>query len=416
MQHRLAWGKAALIRPSATFYPQGEKGKQYYRVAKTVDMTPTPQDLAGAVLTIDLVALKDNWRLLASRAGAAECGAAVKGNAYGLGIEPVAKALWDAGCRCYFVARPKEGEELRAILPEAAIYVLDGLFAGQAEFYAKLNLCPALISIEEAREWAGFGRVYGRKLPCALHVDTGINRLGFSKAEFDTLLDDRFLMEGLNVSLLMSHLACADAPAHPLNARQRETFAAVRARLPGVPASLANSAGIFLGDGFTHDLVRPGIALYGGNPTPGLPNPMRAVAHLEGTVLQVRDVKPGETVGYGATWEASRPSRIAVLGAGYKDGVPRALSSQRNDGPAQVFINGHRCPVIGRVSMDMMAADITGLMPQEVVRGTRAEILGSNIMIDEAAAWAGTISYELLTRLGSRYARLYAGLESESTV
>ncbi len=378
-------------------------------------MTTTPQDLAGAVLTIDLVALKDNWRLLSKRAGAAECGAAVKGNAYGLGIEPVALALWEAGCRAYFVARPKEGEELRVILPEATIYVLDGLFAGQAEFYAKLNLCPALISIEEAREWASFGRAYGRKLPCALHVDTGINRLGFSKPEFDALLDDAFTMEGLNVSLLMSHLACADDPPHPLNEKQAEMFAALRGRLPGVKASLANSSGIFLGDSFTHDLVRPGIALYGGNPTPGSPNPMRAVAHLEGAVMQVRNVKPGETVGYGATWEAQRPSRIAVLGAGYKDGVPRALSSKQVDGPAQVFINGRRCPVIGRVSMDMLAADITGLMPHSVVRGTRAEILGSNILIDEAASWAGTISYELLTRLGSRYARLYSGLESDGS-
>lgn len=376
-------------------------------------MTSTPEDLAGAVLTIDLVALKDNWRLLDQRAGAAECGAAVKGNAYGLGIDPVAKALWEAGCRSYFVARPKEGEELRAVLPQATIYVLDGLFAGQAEFYAKLNLCPALISIEEAREWAGFGRVYGRKLPCAIHVDTGINRLGFSMAEFDGLLADGFTMEGLNVSLLMSHLACADDPPHGLNAKQREAFAFVRKRLPGVPASLANSSGIFLGDGFTHDLVRPGIALYGGNPTPGSANAMRAVAHLEGTVMQVRHVKPGETVGYGATWTAQRPSRIAILGAGYKDGVPRALSSKQNDGPAQVFINGRRCPVIGRISMDMMGIDITGLMPHSVVRGTRAEILGSNIPIDEAAGWAGTISYELLTRLGSRYARLYSGLDSE---
>ena len=378
-------------------------------------MTSTPEDLAGAVLTIDLVALQDNWRLLSTRAGAVECGAAVKGNAYGLGIEPVARALWEAGCRTYFVARPKEGEELRKHLPDATIYVLDGLFAGQAEFYAKLNLCPALISIEEAREWAGFGRVYGRKLPCAIHVDTGINRLGFSQTEFDALLDDAFLMEGLNVSLLMSHLACADEPSHPLNARQREAFDAVRAKLPGIPASLANSSGIFLGDGFTHDLVRPGIALYGGNPISGSPNPMRAVAHLEGTVLQVRNVRVGETVGYGATWEASRPTRIAVLGAGYKDGVPRALSSKQMDGPAQVFINGKRCPVIGRISMDMMGADITDLMPHSVVRGTRAEILGPNILIDEAAAWAGTISYELLTRLGSRYARLYSGLESDVT-
>ena len=182
-------------------------------------MTHTPEDLAGAVLTIDLVALKSNWQRLDARAGSAECGAAVKGNAYGLGIEPVARTLWEAGCRSYFVARPMEGEELRAILPEATIYVLDGLFQGQAEYYAKLDLCPALISTGEAKEWAAFGRVYGRKLPCAIHVDTGINRLGFSIAEFNALLDDRFTMEGLNVTLLMSHLACADDPSHPLNAQ-----------------------------------------------------------------------------------------------------------------------------------------------------------------------------------------------------
>ena len=377
-------------------------------------MTRIPEDLAGAVLTIDLQAIKNNWRLLAARAGTAGCGAAVKGNAYGLGIGPVAHALWEAGCRSFFVARPKEGEELRAILSEATIYVLDGLFAGQAEFYAKLNLCPALISIEEAREWAAFGRAYGRKLPCALHVDTGINRLGFSLAEFNTLLADSFTMEGLNLALLMSHLACADDPAHPLNARQREAFAQVRRKLPGVPASLANSSGIFLGGGFTHDLVRPGIALYGGNPTPAVANPMAAVAHLEGTVMQVRQVQAGETVGYGATWEARRPTRIAILGAGYKDGVPRALSSSTADGPAQVVIGGRRCPIVGRVSMDMMGVDITDLAPQSVIRGTRAEILGSHIPIDEAANWAGTISYELLTRLGSRYARLYSGLDSET--
>lgn len=376
-------------------------------------MTPTPQDLAGAVLTIDLVALKENWRRLNTRAGQAECGAAVKGNAYGLGIAPVARALWEAGCRSFFVARPKEGEELRGLLPDATIYILDGLFAGQAEFYAKLNLCPALISIEEAREWAAFGRVYGRKLPCAIHVDTGINRLGFSLPEFDALRADGFTMEGLNVTLLMSHLACADEPSHPLNQRQREAFAAVRARMPGVAASLANSSGVFLGEGFTHELVRPGIALYGGNPTQALANPMLPVAILEGAVMQLRDVAAGDTVGYSATWQATRPTRIAILGAGYKDGVPRALSSRAPEGPAQVFINGRRCPIIGRVSMDMMAIDITDLPDGSVRRGTRAEILGRHIGIDEAASWAGTISYELLTRLGSRYARLYTGLESD---
>ncbi len=379
-------------------------------------MTPTPQDLAGAVLTIDLVALKDNWRRLNTLAGKAECGAAVKGNAYGLGIEAVAKALWEAGCRSFFVARPKEGEELRGLLPQATIYILDGLFAGQAEFYAKLNLCPALITIEEAREWAAFGRVYGRKLPCAIHVDTGINRLGFSMPEFDSLLSDGFTMGGLNVTLLMSHLACADDPSHPLNQRQRAAFAAVRARLPGVAASLANSSGVFLGDGFTHDLVRPGIALYGGNPTQNAANPMLPVAILEGAVMQLREVSAGDTVGYGATWTATRPTRIAILGAGYKDGVPRALSSRQPQGPAQVFISGRRCPVIGRISMDMMAIDITDLPAGSVGRGTRAEILGRHIGIDEAASWAGTISYELLTRLGSRYARLYTGLESDRSI
>ena len=375
-------------------------------------MTTTPQDLAGAVLTIDLVALQRNWRTLREKAGRAECGAAVKGNAYGLGVEPVSRALWEAGCRSFFVARPKEGEELRHVLPEATIYVLDGLFPNQAEFYARLDLRPALISTAEAREWAAFGRVYGRKLPCALHVDTGINRLGFTMAEFAALCEDRFTMEGLNVALLMSHLACADDPGHPMNTRQAEAFRAVRQTLPDAAASLANSSGIFLGGSYTHDLVRPGIALYGGNPLQKVANPMRAVAILEGAVLQLRKIPPGGTVGYGATWEAGRESRVAILGAGYKDGVPRALSSRAQDGPAQVFINGMRCPIIGRISMDMMAIDVTGLPEDTVTRGTRAEIIGRNISIDEAAGWAGTISYELLTRLGSRYARLYSGLES----
>jgi alanine racemase len=369
-----------------------------------------PTDLAGAVLTIDLTALQHNFRFLSKRAGKAECGAAVKGNAYGLGLEPVAHALWEAGCRNFFVARPKEGEDLRLLLPQAVIYVLDGLFPGQAEFYARNDLRPALISLEEAREWAAFGRQYGRALPCALHVDTGINRLGLTADEFAALLADDFLRAGLNIALLMSHLACADDPAHKLNQTQMKRFAALRKLLPGVPASLANSSGIFLGKGFTQDLCRPGIALYGGNPTPGKKNPMKAVATLEGTVLQVRAVKKGDTVGYSATWKAPRDSRIAILGAGYKDGVPRHLSSRQKDGPAQVFVAGKRCPVVGRISMDMMGVDVTALAKVKVQRGTRAEILGPHIDIEVAAGWAGTISYELLTRLGSRYARLYSGV------
>jgi alanine racemase len=375
-------------------------------------MTLIPSDLAGAVLSIDLSALQSNYKTLAKKAGSAACGAAVKGNAYGLGIAPVAKALWDAGCRQYFVARPSEGEELRILLPEATIYVLDGLFPGQSEFYALHNLRPALISLEETQEWAAFGRRYGRALPCAIHVDTGINRLGLTMEQFHALTLDKFLMQGLNISLFMSHLACADSPDHPLNEKQRSRFAAVRSTLPHVPASLSNSSGIYLGKTYNHDLVRPGIALYGGNPIAPKKNPMKAVAHLEGTILQIRDVKKGDTVGYSATWKALRDSRIAILGAGYKDGVPRHLSSKQKDGPAHVWVGGKRCPIVGRVSMDMMGIDITDVKPSLLSKGSRAEIFGNRIGIDEAAGWAGTISYELLTRLGSRYARVYSEQES----
>ena len=336
----------------------------------------------------------------------------MKGNAYGLGIVPVSKALWDAGCRDFFVARPKEGEELRSLLPDSTIYVLDGLFPGQAEFYAINKLRPALISIDEAREWAAFGRQYGTALPCALHVDTGINRLGLSMEEFHALTLDKFLMQGLNVSLLMSHLACADSPDHPLNEKQRQRFSIVRSTMPDVPASLANSSGIYLGKGYTHDLVRPGIALYGGNPVVPEEKPNAGRGPLGRQHHSIARCEKGETVGYSATWKAPRDSRIAILGAGYKDGVPRSLSSKQKDGPAQVWVGGKRCAIIGRVSMDMMGIDVTDVKPSQLQKGARAEIFGKRVSIDEAASWAGTISYELLTRLGSRYARVYANRES----
>lgn len=371
------------------------------------------EDLAGAILTIDLAAIQENWRILRARAGGAECGAAVKANAYGLGMLPVCRALWSAGCRTFFVARPREGERLRGLLPDATIYVLDGLFAGEPPHFERFALRPALISAAEARGWADYCRTRGRRLACGLHVDTGINRLGFAMREFGSLLDDRPTMQGLEVSLLMSHLACADEPTHPMNARQLAAFRELRGRLPGVPASLANSSGVFLGADYTMDLVRPGLAIYGGNPTPGQRNPMRQVVLLEGVVMQVRDVEAGWTVGYGATWEARRQSRIALLGAGYKDGIPRGFSSGLGDRSAEVVIAGVRCPVIGRISMDMMAVDVTDLPPGSIAQGTRAEIMGRSISLDEAAGWAETISYELLARLGGRFARTYTGLPED---
>ena len=367
------------------------------------------EDLAGAILTIDLAAIQDNWRLLRARAGKAECAVAVKANAYGLGLAPVSRALWDAGCRTFFVARPRVGERLRGLLPDARIYVLDGLFAGEPGHFDEFRLRPALISSDEARSWAAFCRGSGRRLPCALHVDTGINRLGFGPEELAALLEERGVVDDLSVSLVMSHLACADEPGHSLNTRQLADFNRIRALLPGVAASLANSSGMFLGEAYGMDVVRPGLAIYGGNPTPHAPNPMRQVVRLEGVVMQVRTVAAGETVGYGATWKADRESRVALLGAGYKDGIPRSYSSQAGRAPAEVAISGICCPVIGRISMDMMAVDVTGLPAGSVRQGTRAEIVGGIISLDKAAADANTIAYELLARLGGRFARRYVG-------
>jgi alanine racemase len=371
-------------------------------------MTDVPDHLASAILTIDLAALQSNFRTLAQQAGVA-CGVAIKGEAYGLGMGQVARALWAAGCRDYFVSRPTEGQELRAVLPEATIYVLDGFYAGQGDFYVKHKLIPALVSIDEAKEWARVAGDYA----CAIHVDTGIYRLGLSGAEFAKLCADAGLRKALNIKLLVSHLACSDEPQHPLNAKQRDAFSGFRNMVPGVQASLANSSGIYLGADYAHDLVRAGVALYGGNPLPGKPNPMKTVVTLQLKVMQIRNVKQGDTIGYSATWAAPRDARIAILGAGYRDGIPRRLSPSLSDGPAQVFVAGQRVPVVGRVSMDMMAVDVTDIPESQMPRGTLAEIFGPNISVDEAAGWAGTISYELLTHLGNRYARHYTGFDSK---
>ncbi len=366
------------------------------------DFAHTPLELCSAQVTIDLEALQSNYKTLAARAPAAETGAAIKADAYGLGIGPCSRALWNAGCRNFFVARPVEGEELRAVLPDAKIYVLDGLYDGQAGFYVKHRLIPALVSGEEAREWARDAA----GAPCAIHVDSGINRVSLTYAELVRLLADNL---SLNIVLLMSHLASSEEPENIFNLEQRARFEKARALLPHVKASLANSSGVFLGADYSYDLMRPGIALYGGNPLPGYPNPMKPVATLEVRVLQVRDVPVGEAVGYNSTWTAKRPSRIALVGAGYRDGIPRHMSSTLAKGVAQVYINGKMCPIVGRVSMDMTAVDVTDA---EVKRGDWAEFFGNHIALDDAAATAGTISWVLLTHLGNRYHRRYIGGES----
>ena len=377
-------------------------------------MTPPPAspELAGGVLSIDLAALADNWRFMAEKAAPAQCAATVKADAYGLGLEPAARALWSAGCRTFFTALPHEGAALRAILPEAVIYILDGLLPGQAAFYGEHALRPALASLEEITEWAEYCKTAEARLPAAVHVDTGISRLGLSAADVRRLAASAGLLTSFRLTLVMSHLACGDEPGHEMNARQRARFDELRALLPDAPASLANSPGTFLGEGFTHGLVRPGIALYGGNPFSGRPNPMKPVVSLYAPILQVRNVEPGETVGYSATWTATRPTKLAILGLGYADGYLRSLSWPAHDGPAQVCIGGQYAPVVGRVSMDSITVDVTDVDADFAVRGMRAEVMGTHVTVDELAKWAGTIPYEILTSLGMRYTRLYSPAES----
>ena len=366
---------------------------------------------AAAMLTVDLANLQRNWRELASRAAPAECAGVVKADAYGLGAGPCARALWAAGCRSFFVAIPQEGAELRRELPEATIFVLDGLLPGIGDVYAGHRLVPALASLEEVAEWAGLARNSGRKLPAALHIDTGINRLGLAAREVRAIADRPDLLDGIEVALVMSHFACADEPDSPMNDHQRQRFDELRSVLPAAPASLANSPGTLHSEGFAYDMVRTGVALFGGNPFADRPNPMAPVAYLSGVLLQVRELAPGETVGYGAMWRARRASRIGVLGVGYRDGFPRALSQPLSKTPAQVYIAGHFAPIVGRISMDLMTIDLTDVPPESARRGARVELLGDHVTIDDVARWAGTIPYEILTGLGSRFARLYSSFD-----
>jgi len=366
---------------------------------------------AAAMLTVDLANLQRNWRELASRAAPAECAGVVKADAYGLGAGPCARALWAAGCRSFFVAIPQEGAELRRELPEATIFVLDGLLPGIGDVYAGHRLVPALASLEEVAEWAGLARNSGRKLPAALHIDTGINRLGLAAREVRAIADRPDLLDGIELALVMSHFACADEPDSPMNDHQRQRFDELRSVLPAAPASLANSPGTLHSEGFAYDMVRTGVALFGGNPFADRPNPMAPVAYLSGVLLQVRELAPGETVGYGAMWRARRASRIGVLGVGYRDGFPRALSQPLSKTPAQVYIAGHFAPIVGRISMDLMTIDLTDVPPESARRGARVELLGDHVTIDDVARWAGTIPYEILTGLGSRFARLYSSFD-----
>src|SRR5512147_1412799 len=312
----------------------------------------------NGILAVDLDAIIANWRRLEKTAVPAECAGVVKADAYGCGAEQVARALAAAGCKTFFVATLDEARVVRAATPAAAIYVLGGFFQNTGEAYARIDCKPVIGDLNELAEWDVFCRRSGWSGGAAIHIDTGMNRLGLTVAEAQGIIP-RINAGDHGITLVMSHLVSAELLNNPVNARQLAAFREIQSLFSGVPAALANSSGIFLGPQFQFDLVRPGAGLYGINPTPEADNPMQPVVDLKARIVQIRNIERGDTVGYGGTWTARRPTRIAIVAAGYADGYFRAASANDGTRGAEVVVAGRRCPIAGRISMDLMAVDIT---------------------------------------------------------
>jgi len=368
-----------------------------------VTATPSPRMLARAssVLEIDLEAVAANWRALAALVGGpSRCAAVVKADAYGLGAAFVAPALLRAGCERFFVATIAEGTALRRVLKDAEIAVLNGPVASAVPFKAA-RLVPVLNDLAQLAFWRRFAKGEHRAM---LHIDTGMNRLGLPPGELDRLAAEPGLLDGVPLAAILSHLACAEEPDNPINEAQRADFLAALARLPKAPASLAGSSGIYLGPAYHFDFARPGAALYGVNPVPGRPNPMRSVVRLKARILQVRDVDRDRSVGYGAAHRMAHTGRIATIAAGYADGWLRSGSHR-----GTVGIAGKRAPIVGRISMDLMTVDVSEIDPRAATPGAFADLIDETYGVDEAAAAAGTIGYEILTGIGRRALRIYRG-------
>jgi alanine racemase len=355
----------------------------------------TSPGFEAARLDIRLGAVADNWRECRRLSGTAAAGV-VKADAYGLGLAPVANTLEAAGCDTFLVARLDEGIALRPVVPKARIFVLDGAVPEAVPALIAHRLTPVLNSLADLANWSSSSR-----RDAAIHIDTGMNRLGMPPDELATLVaESKTRLSGMNVVLLMSHLACADDPGHEMNQTQRGRFRAALAKLPPAPASLASSGGILLGRDYAFDLVRPGLGLYGGNPQPGRPNPFGMAVRLTGKILQLRRVDGGQTVGYGASYRTGRNSTLATVALGYADGLMRAIGNRGN-----ASIAGTLAPIVGRVSMDLITLDVTGI--PNVKPGDEAEFLGDDITLEELAADSGTAAYEILTSLSRRAHRRY---------
>lgn len=361
---------------------------------------------AGAILTVDLGAIAANWRGLrdAGRADGRpiDCAAVLKADAYGTGATAVGPRLAAEGCRQFFVAHLDEGIALRGVVPEHPIYVLNGLLPGTEPDFVEFGLTPVLNHLGQLNAWRAAAQRFNRPLDAVIHIDTGMHRLGLSPDEAQVLAAERGRLRGLRLALLMSHLVVSEEPDNPINGEQLSRFRSFVRTMPGAPASLANSSGIFLGPDYHFDLLRPGAALYGINPTPGRPNPMLTTVTLRARVLQVRRIDALQTVGYGAAWRSARPSRVATIALGYADGYFRTLINRTH-----VHLAGHKVPVIGRISMDLVTIDVTDVPEADSQPGALVEVLGPHLTADDLAEHARTNAYEVMTALGRRYARLY---------
>jgi alanine racemase len=358
----------------------------------------------STLITIDLDALMANYRACSQRLSPASCAAVVKADAYGLGIARIAPALRAAGCRQFFTATHREGVTLRRLLPDAAVFIFEGVTDSSTAAFIDHGLTPVLITPDHASLWAQTARAAGRPLPAIFHIDTGMTRLGHGERELRQFLARGDDLDWLDIRYVMTHFACADEAESRMPDEQLERFERLRGLLPPAPTSIGNSAGALLGPRYSGDMARVGIALFGGNPYADGAPPFEPVLRWQSRILQLREITRERPVGYGASYTARPGTRIATVGTGYADGYPWSLGNR-----GMVVIGGHRVPVVGRVSMDLITLDVTGL-PDELARpGTLVDLVGPGISLEELAERAGTINYEILTQLGHRANRTFIG-------
>lgn len=359
-------------------------------------------ETASAILSIDLNAFESNFRMVQSLAPTSEVAGVIKANGYGLGMKEVFQALKKWSCQTFFISTLEEGLALRALDSTCEIMTLNGLFHNAEYEHIAQKITPVIGSVDTLERWAACAKELGQPLPAVLHFDTGMNRLGFDSAETRGVLSKvEEIHEALDIRYVMSHFACADEAGHGLNAQQTARFESIAAHFPDTPKSLCNSSGIFRYPDHHYDLVRPGYCLYGGNPTPEAPNPMSPVVHLKTRVLQLRTAAKGETTGYGASRAFDHDTLLATVSLGYADGFLRSGSNT-----AKLYWQGQPCPVVGRISMDLVTVDLSSLTTPPVP-GDWLEVLGENQSVDTLALACGTIGYEILTSLGERYTRDY---------